>query len=316
MQHLRHWDEVTPRRRAVGEISGASTDMGSATGSVAVGMRRWQVDPGCRSTPPHAHGGEEEIFYVLGGTGLLWQDGQVCEIGAGDCIVHLPDGAAHTLKAGPDGLDVLAFGQRMVLETCYHPHTGRVWAGPTVVAAEGPRDMWELDAQTGPLSWADTGGRPANVVNMKDVAVDEGGEGDCRYANRNLAKAAGSDVTGLRHEVVPAGYIGCPPHCHAAEEEMFVVLDGDGWALLDEEEFAVHPGHVLARPAGTGVSHAFRAGPGGITYLSYGTRETNEICYYPRSNKILFSGVNVMGRIEKLEYFDGEREFAARTFDQ
>ena len=32
------------------------------------------------------------------------------EVRAGDCLVHLGGEDAHTLVAGPDGLDVLAFG--------------------------------------------------------------------------------------------------------------------------------------------------------------------------------------------------------------
>jgi hypothetical protein len=30
------------------------------------------------------------------------------------------------------------------------------------------------------------------------------------------------------------------------------------------------------------------------------------MCFYPRSNKINFRGLGVIGRIEPLEYFDGE----------
>ena len=90
---------------------------------------------------------------------------------------------------------------------------------------------------------------------------------------------------------------------------MFVVLDGEGFCLLGDERLPVRRGHVLARPPGTGVSHAFRAGPGGITYLAYGTREPNEICYYPRSNKVMLAGVKLIGRIEQLDYWDGERDF-------
>ena len=81
---------------------------------------------------------------MLAGSGLLWQDGDVCEVGAGDCIVHRADEEAHTLKAGPDGLDVLAFGMRIYTENCYHPHSGRAWTGPTIVAADGPGDMFAL----------------------------------------------------------------------------------------------------------------------------------------------------------------------------
>jgi uncharacterized cupin superfamily protein len=63
----------------------------------------------------------------------------------------------------------------------------------------------------------------------------------------------------------------------------------------------------VARPAGTGIAHAFRGGPGGMEYLAYGTREPNDIAFQPRSNKLLIRGVKVIARIEKLDYWDGER---------
>ena len=85
------------------------------------------------------------------------------------------------------------------------------------------------------------------------------------------------------------------------------MLAGDGVLVLDDrEEFPVRPGSVVSRPAGTGVSHLFRAGDGGLTYLAYGTRDPGDICYYPRSNKINFGGIGVIGRVEKLDYWDGE----------
>ena len=76
--------------------------------------------------------------------------------------------------------------------------------------------------------------------------------------------------------------------------------------VLDDEETPVGQGHVVSRPPGTGVSHMFRAGEGGLTYLAYGTREPSDVCYYPRSNKILFRGVNLVARLERLDYWDGE----------
>jgi uncharacterized cupin superfamily protein len=45
-----------------------------------------------------------------------------------------------------------------------------------------------------------------------------------------------------------------------------------------------------------------------MTFLAYGTREANDICYYPRSNKLYFRGVGLVGRIEALGYDDGEPE--------
>ena len=76
--------------------------------------------------------------------------------------------------------------------------------------------------------------------------------------------------------------------------------------LLGDDEHPVRPGSVVARPPGTGVAHAFRAGERGLTFLAYGTREPNDICFYPRSGKVFFRGVNLVARIESLDYWDGE----------
>jgi uncharacterized cupin superfamily protein len=97
------------------------------------------------------------------------------------------------------------------------------------------------------------------------------------------------------------------------------VLEGEGelelWAPPDPEHGAPadpverHPlraGHVVSRPAGTRVPHSFRAGPNGMTYLAYGTRETNDMCWYPRSNKVYFRGLGVIARLQLLDYFEGE----------
>jgi len=48
------------------------------------------------------------------------------------------------------------------------------------------------------------------------------------------------------------------------------------------------------------------AGPSGLRYLAYGTRERGDVCFYPRSRKIAFRGLGVIARIEALDYWDGE----------
>jgi uncharacterized cupin superfamily protein len=64
---------------------------------------------------------------------------------------------------------------------------------------------------------------------------------------------------------------------------------------------------VVARPAGTSVAHAFRAGDGGLSLLMYGTREPNDVCFYPRSGKVYFVGLGLVARIgEPVDYWDGE----------
>ena len=40
--------------------------------------------------------------------------------------------------------------------------------------------------------------------------------------------------------------------------------------------------------------------------LIYGTRKPNDICWYPRSRKLFWRGLGVIGRIETVDYWDGE----------
>ena len=119
-------------------------------------------------------------------------------------------------------------------------------------------------------------------------------------------KAAGSHRTGLStSQSSRAGW----PHRRTAtppRRSCSSSWTGDGHLLLGDEELPVRAGSVVARPAGTGVAHAFRAGEEGMRLLAYGTRDPNDICYYPRSNKIAWRGVGVIGRIEQLGYWDGE----------
>jgi uncharacterized cupin superfamily protein len=72
------------------------------------------------------------------------------------------------------------------------------------------------------------------------------------------------------------------------------------------EEFPVKAGSTIARPAGLQRAHAIRAGSDGITLLAFGTSDPNDMCYYPRSGKISFRGVGVIGRIEQIDYWDAE----------
>jgi uncharacterized cupin superfamily protein len=310
MSFVAHWDEVEREREELGPLASWTTDLGTAAGSVTVGVTRWQVDPGKRSTPVHVELVEEEISFVLGGSGLSWQfDGErvaTYEVGAGDCLVHLACEEAHTLRAGPGGLDVLAFGQRAYPSGTWLPRAGVVRMPPTWVETPGGPHPWEREENAGELEFPAPSSRPTTIVRLEEVELES--ESRPGYAGvwRELGRAAGSLRTGLNYVEVEPGELGCPLHCHSAEEEIFVVLEGEGTLLLGDERIPVRRGHVVARPAGTRVGHALEAGDAGLTYLAYGTREPNDIAYYPRSNKIYWRGVGVMARVEKLDYWDGE----------
>lgn len=306
-----HWDDVEARLLAKGEMDGAWQLLGRVAGTRGVGVNRVRVEPGKLSTPPHSHGASEELFFVLSGGGLAWQDGDVHEVRPLDCVIHRARGPAHTFVAGPDGLEYLVFGTRHPVELGWLPRSGAVRLGHPWVEGRDD-DPWDAEAEAGPLAIGNPAPRPPNILNVDEVE-HESWEG--RMTTAPLATHERSERAGLHWEQIAAGRRGTVPHCHSAEEEVFVILDGTATLELwpsprsdgdAKEEIPLRAGHVVARPPGTRISHSFRAGPDGVTMLTYGTRDVSDVCWYPRSNKIFWRGVGVIGRIERLDYFDGE----------
>jgi uncharacterized cupin superfamily protein len=309
---IAHWDDVERHRRAKGEMDAEWQSLGDAAGATGVGVNRVRVAPGRLPTPPHSHGASEELYYVLGGSGLAWQDELVHEVRPGDCVIQRADSMEHTFVAGDGGLDYLVFGTRHPTEIAWLPRSRALRTGwPWVEGRDD--DPWDVEAQASPLQVGKPAARPANIVNIDEAAVEYNGA----VETRPLATRERSLLAGLHWEHLKHGSSGSPPHCHSEEEEVFIILDGEGTLELwpspqaesngvQREDVPIRTGHVIARPPATRVGHAFRGGPAGLTMLIYGTRKPNDMCWYPRSNKIFWRGLGVIGRIETLDYRDGE----------
>lgn len=298
---IAHWDDVQWAYRTLGEMDAEWQALGNAAGTVGVGVNRVRVAPGQLSTPPHSHGASEEIVYVLGGSGLVWQDEETFEVGAGDCVVFRANEVEHTLRGGDDGLEALIFGTRHPVEWGWLPRSRALRFGWPWV--EGRVDNpWEIEAKEEPLGFAAPGGRPANAVALDDVPSGDNGR-------KALASAAGSVQTGLNWVRLEEGAEGSRLHCHGAEEEAFVILEGEATLVLERAplarsdapasgEHAVRAGHVIARPAGERVAHLLRAGPPGVTYLAYGPREPNDVVYYADTGEVFLRGVGITVKAE------------------
>jgi uncharacterized cupin superfamily protein len=302
-----HIDDVPEFERGVAPVTGIWSDPARAAGTVTCGMRRIRCTAGNRTTPVHMEGADEEIFYILAGSGLSWQDGKTYEIRAGDAIVHRRREEAHTVIAGPDGIDVLAYGTRYWRGGAQLPRAGVAWHYPAWFKIEHGGDPFALEVSVGELDVPAPLPRRSSINNIDEVApVTRGNGGGSAFTVRDLGTAGGSVETGMKHFAIEPGLLGPPPHCHSAEEELFLILEGTGTLWLGEERIPVRPGHLIARPAGTTVAHAFEAGPDGLQLLAYGTRDPRDIAYFPRSNKVAIRGIGLIGRIEKVDFWDGE----------
>ena len=112
-----------------------------------------------------------------------------------------------------------------------------------MISHRDDRPSWRAERDHIAGTWQNLTGRESKTVGVKRIRVDPGkwstplhldggAEGEIFYILGDLAKSAGSARTGLRLSEVLPGKLNAPPHCHSAEEEIFVVLDGESFLLL------------------------------------------------------------------------------------
>jgi quercetin dioxygenase-like cupin family protein len=73
------------------------------------GLSLQRLKPGARMPFGHRHSEQEEVYVVVGGSGRLKIEDEVLELAQWDAVRVDPE-LVRNLEAGPDGMDVLAFG--------------------------------------------------------------------------------------------------------------------------------------------------------------------------------------------------------------
>jgi quercetin dioxygenase-like cupin family protein len=73
------------------------------------GLSLQRLKPNQRMPFGHTHNQQEEVYVIAGGSGRLKLDDEVLEVGQWDAIRIAPD-VMRAIEAGPDGLDLVAFG--------------------------------------------------------------------------------------------------------------------------------------------------------------------------------------------------------------
>jgi uncharacterized cupin superfamily protein len=80
-----------------------------ALGCEQTGLSYQRLAPEARSTFAHRHTADEEVYVVLSGSGSVRLGDDVVAVGRWDAVRVAP-GTARAFAAGPDGLELLAFG--------------------------------------------------------------------------------------------------------------------------------------------------------------------------------------------------------------
>lgn len=130
----------------------------------------------------------------------------------------------------------------------------------------------------------------------------------------------GLSLLGAMHVTVEPGKRAFPFHNHLGNDEMFVILEGEGTYRFGDTEHPVKAGDVCGAPRG-GPDRAHQlinSGDGPLRYLGISTRRDPDVVEYPDSGKFaamaVFPGADwtrahlrFVGRAEESrDYWEGE----------
>lgn len=157
------------------------------------------------------------------------------------------------------------------------------------------------------------------IMNVDDAKFDDIEENGFYTSSRAVIGARiGAKKLGYNLTLLPPGRAQCPFHAHRAEEEMFLILEGEGELRYGEKRFALRPFDVIACPTGgpETAHQIINTGETPMRYLSLSTLSEVEVCEYPDGGKIgVFAGARGDGRLRKLfraetdvDYYDREEK--------
>ncbi len=112
----------------------------------------------------------------------------------------------------------------------------------------------------------------------------------------DVGRRIGARKLGYNVTVIDPGKAAYPAHAHRINEEMFLVLEGQGEVRIGAERHPVRAGDFIAHPPGGPESaHQLRnTGPGPLKVLSVSTFESVDVIEYPDSDKTAY-GVMTVG---------------------
>jgi len=160
------------------------------------------------------------------------------------------------------------------------------------------------------------------VVTLAELATTASSRGT-RFASvaAKLGPLLGMEHLGARWMTVPPGRTAYPRHSHHNNEELFVILEGEGVFEIGDARHPVRAGDVAFAPAGgPETAHQLHAGGNSpLRYLCISTMRHPDITEYPDSGKFMvlagraFGGdpaqerfLHIGRRADQVDYWDGE----------
>jgi uncharacterized cupin superfamily protein len=157
------------------------------------------------------------------------------------------------------------------------------------------------------------------ILNLADAPLEPLNSPNGRFCAEfaSLTSLIGSKKLGVSLAVVPPGSRAWPCHAHHVNEEMMLILEGEGTFHCGDQSAPVTAGDLIAAPAGdASTAHQIEnTSDNPLRYLTFSTRLEPEIVEYPDSGKFAVASwlggservIGFIGRPEtSLGYYDGE----------
>jgi len=126
-------------------------------------------------------------------------------------------------------------------------------------------------------------------IRVDDVPAERRDYGELATTRRRLGLASGAKRLGIALIEIDPGKRSAPPHCHADEDEAFLVLAGGGLSYQtsgpdDVRTYAIGVDDLLWHPA-NGDAHTVIAGADGLTVLVVAEGSRTNITHLPRTGQ-------------------------------
>ncbi len=118
------------REMEQGSFSVRGTRVGSMAGATRVGVTVYELDPGKKNLPYHAHFGIEEVIVVLRGTPMLRSPEGERELAEGEVVACPPGraGAHQLINRGDDVARFLVLSSKALADLIEYPDSGKISA--------------------------------------------------------------------------------------------------------------------------------------------------------------------------------------------
>ncbi len=108
----------------------------------------------------------------------------------------------------------------------------------------------------------------------------------------DVGRKIGSVKTGFVVQTVPPGFQSSQRHRHLFQEEILIVMSGNGQLLHGDEAVPVSEGDCVCYRAGDPEPHAFlNTGKNDLVIWAFGDRHSHEVCIYPDKNTAFVEGL-------------------------